>query len=67
MVVKDVPPYTIVGGNPAKIIKYRFAPEIIAGLEKICWWNWDIKKIHDELKYFNSPEEFLRRHGFMDV
>jgi len=40
LVVKDVPPYAIVGGNPAKIIKYRFKPQQIESLLKISWWNW---------------------------
>lgn len=45
VVVKDVPPYTIVGGNPAKIIRKRFPDEIIEQLVKIQWWNWDYEKI----------------------
>jgi hypothetical protein len=40
LVVKDVPPYAIVGGNPAKLIKYRFKPEQIEDLLKIAWWDW---------------------------
>ena len=40
VVTKDVPPYAIVGGVPAKIIKYRFSPEIVARLEKIQWWEY---------------------------
>jgi acetyltransferase-like isoleucine patch superfamily enzyme len=40
LVVKDVPPYAIVGGNPAKIIKYRFKPQQIENLLQISWWNW---------------------------
>lgn len=45
-VVKDVPPYAIVGGNPAKIIKYRFSPEQISKLLEISWWNWPDNKIN---------------------
>lgn len=45
VVVKDVPPYTIVGGNPAKIIRKRFPDEIVDQLLKIQWWNWDYAKI----------------------
>ncbi len=48
MVTKDVPPYALVGGNPAKVIKFRFSPEQIAALEMIAWWNWsdsEIRKI----------------------
>lgn len=50
VVVSDVPPYTIVGGNPAKIIKQRFTDEIIKTLLEIAWWNWDIKKISQNLE-----------------
>jgi virginiamycin A acetyltransferase len=40
VVTKDVPPYTIVGGVPAKHIRKRFSDETIARLEKLQWWNW---------------------------
>ena len=45
VVVSDVPAYSIVGGNPAKVIKRRFDKETIAELLKISWWNWEIAKI----------------------
>ncbi len=45
LVTKDVPPYTIVGGNPAKIIRKRFDDETVAKLKDIAWWDWDIEKI----------------------
>jgi acetyltransferase-like isoleucine patch superfamily enzyme len=45
-VVKDVEPYSIIGGNPAKFIKYRFTPEQIEKLLKIKWWDWDDEKIN---------------------
>lgn len=45
-VVKNVEPYAIVGGNPAKFIKYRFKPEQIEKLLEIKWWNWEDKKIN---------------------
>ena len=48
-VVKDVEPYTIVGGNPAKEIKKRFSEEEIQRLLKLKWWNWDIDKITKNL------------------
>jgi virginiamycin A acetyltransferase len=44
-VTKDVAPYTIVGGNPAKEIKKRFSENVIAKLLDLKWWNWDIEKI----------------------
>jgi virginiamycin A acetyltransferase len=45
VVTKDVPPYAVVGGNPAKIIKMRFSDDIIRELLQIKWWNWSIEKI----------------------
>lgn len=46
-VVKDVEPYTLVGGNPAKYVKHRFTPEQIEQLLKIRWWYWDDAKINE--------------------
>lgn len=45
LVTKDVPPYTIVGGNPAKIIRQRFDPETTDFLLKLKWWDWSFEKI----------------------
>ena len=50
VVVSDVPPYTIVGGNPAKAIRKRFNDDIIKTLLEIAWWNWDIEKISQNLE-----------------
>ena len=44
-VTKNVEPYTIVGGNPAQVIKKRFSEEQIDVLLELQWWNWDIEKI----------------------
>lgn len=44
-VTKDVPPYTVVGGNPAKEISKRFSDEKIKKLQSIQWWDWPIEKI----------------------
>lgn len=52
VVVKDVPPYAIVGGVPAKVIRYRFSPEIIQRLLELKWWNWDEKKLKDNISFF---------------
>lgn len=60
VVVKDVPPFAIVGGNPAKVIKYRFDPDVIEGLLKVRWWDWDMKRIHDNMKWFKMPRKFLQ-------
>ncbi|MDJ0695567.1 Vat family streptogramin A O-acetyltransferase [Mastigocoleus sp. MO_188.B34] len=50
VVVSDVPPYTVVGGNPAKVIKQRFNDEVIKMLLEIAWWNWNIEKISQNLE-----------------
>ena len=62
VVVKNVPPYAIVGGNPAKVIKYRFPPHVIKALLRIKWWDWSLDKIHDNFKYFNDVEKFISLH-----
>jgi virginiamycin A acetyltransferase len=54
LVVNDVPPYTLVGGNPAKIIKKRFTEETIKILLDIKWWDWDIEKITRNLEIITS-------------
>ena len=45
VVTKNIPPFAIVGGNPAKIIKYRFDPDEIVRIEKMKWWDWPKDKI----------------------
>ena len=62
VVVKNVPPYAIVGGNPAKIIKFRFSEDVIESLLRIKWWDWSLDKIHDNFKYFNDIEKFISMH-----
>lgn len=49
VVVKDVPPYSIVAGNPAKVVKKRFDDPTIDRLLQIAWWDWDIEKINRHL------------------
>lgn len=50
VVVKDVPPYTIVGGNPAQPIRQRFEDAVVRSLLQIAWWHWDIEKISRNLE-----------------
>ena len=62
VVVKNVPPYAIVGGNPAKIIKFRFSEDVIESMLRIKWWDWSLDKIHDNFKYFNDIDKFIAMH-----
>jgi virginiamycin A acetyltransferase len=62
VVVTDVPPYSIVGGNPAKVIRQRFASEVVEALLEIAWWDWSIEKITRNLPQILSADlEALRR------
>jgi acetyltransferase-like isoleucine patch superfamily enzyme len=63
-VTKNVEPYAIVGGNPAKTIKKRFSDEAIAKLLVMEWWNWEIDKIEQNLDLILSDrvESFIDRH-----
>lgn len=48
-VVADVPPYTVVGGNPARVIKERFPADVAAALQAIAWWDWPVEHITGHL------------------
>jgi virginiamycin A acetyltransferase len=49
LVTKDVDPYTIVGGNPAKSLRKRFDDKTIEFLLELAWWNWPIDKITENI------------------
>ena len=62
-VVKDVEPYSLIGGNPAKLIKYRFTPEQIEKLLEIKWWYWDDEKINTFTPLLcNNIDEFINKN-----
>ncbi|MEG2788685.1 MAG: CatB-related O-acetyltransferase [Romboutsia sp.] len=53
-VVKDVPDYAIVGGNPAKIIRYKFDNDVIKKLLEIRWWDWNIEHLSEIIPIIQS-------------
>lgn len=54
LVTKDIPPYSIVGGVPATLIRKRFDDRLIAYLEEMKWWNWDYESIYDAIPFLQS-------------
>ena len=64
VVSKDVAPYTIVGGVPAKLIRRRFSEEIGERMDALSWWDWEHARLRETLADFRtlSAEEFLLRH-----
>lgn len=59
VVTADVPPYAIVGGVPARIIRYRFSEEEIARLLEIEWWNKPEQWIKDNIQSFSDVRDFI--------
>ena len=56
VVTKDVEPYSVVGGIPAKEIRKRFSPDIITRLQKLQWWKWDTDKIHKSINAIQAGD-----------
>jgi virginiamycin A acetyltransferase len=63
VVTRDVEPYTIVGGAPARMLKRRFPPEIAEALLRSRWWDWPDEVLSQRLDEFRSPENFARKYG----
>lgn len=59
LVTKDIPPYSIAVGIPAKVIRYRFTQEQIKKLLEIKWWDWDIVQIEKSVHAFNDIDAFI--------
>jgi carbonic anhydrase/acetyltransferase-like protein (isoleucine patch superfamily) len=62
VVTKDVPAYTIVGGNPARLIRQRFPERIAEQLTALAWWDWD----HDRLRSALPDFRHLPVEGFIE-
>lgn len=69
VVAKDVPPYAVVVGNPARVIRYRFDEQTIADLLEIAWWNWPDERVaqftplllNDDIREFISQARAIDR------
>ncbi len=65
VVTKDVPPYAIVAGNPARLVRYRFDERTIQKLLQIQWWNWPDEKVKENIHFIcsDSIDGFIRTFG----
>ncbi|UVK56035.1 CatB-related O-acetyltransferase [Mesorhizobium sp. AR02] len=65
IVTRDIAPYAIAVGNPARVIRYRFAPEIIERLLSLQWWNWSDDLIRERVELLTTArvEQFLSAMG----
>jgi chloramphenicol O-acetyltransferase type B len=64
VVTKDVPPYAIVGGNPARLIRKRFSDDQVVDLLSIAWWDWPMEKIIECVDELSGPDidGFIAHH-----
>ena len=65
VVARDVPPYAIAVGNPARVVRPRFAPPVAERLLELAWWDWDHERLRMALPDFRAlpVEAFLDKHG----
>ena len=61
VVTKDVPPYAIVAGVPARIVRYRIPEEMVPSMLAIAWWNWEPDRIRANIQHFYDPIRFIER------
>lgn len=62
VVTKDVPPYAIAAGNPAKVIRYRFDENTVLELQKLKWWDWPKEKVEKYAHLFSNPPELIEEY-----
>ena len=66
IVTKDVPPFAIVVGSPAKILKYRFEADVIDKILSSKWWNLEDDVLQDKIDLFKN-EEFFKSNDFIKL
>lgn len=66
VVAKTIPPYAVVVGNPAKVIRYRFTEDQIVALEKIKWWNWSKDKVKQSVEDMSDVDKFIKKYEVVD-
>ena len=59
IVTKDVDPYSIVGGNPARVIRMRFDEDVVARLKKLRWWEWKHEDIENNIELYFNVRDFI--------
>ncbi len=65
VVTKDVPPYAVIGGNPGRILNFRFSDNQIESLLQISWWHWPLEKIQEAwpLLLSDNIDQFIAKYG----
>lgn len=64
VVTKDVPPYVVVGGVPAKVLKEKCTREQAKQMSEIAWWDWDFKTVENRVNDFRlSYTDFIRKYS----
>lgn len=61
VVAKDVPPYSVVVGNPATVVRYRYDPATIMALQRIRWWDWPEAKVLENVGLMANVQDFIKR------
>ena len=67
VVIEDVPPYAIVMGNPARVVKYRYSPELIKALQRIKWWNWSDDTVASRAQEMTDIISFVTKYHQPDI
>lgn len=65
VVTKDVAPYSVVGGNPARLIRMRFAPDVVDALLRMTWWNLSDEELRHLAPDFTDPRKVLQQEGLL--